>query len=163
MIHIRGGPRPVEEVEFDPGEPEAVVGHMDRLAERRDGWVNLLPGVAEEDADPPARGVFSVFFGTARPPVSMCTWTPAGKGAAAVETVGILHPRGKNAVHQLKELGVELPETWRVRQDHASRGLVIVVPQGAHARALEWMVRAGAALSKVPTTGRWKARVYLPR
>lgn len=164
MRSVARRPRPVEDIEFDPRRADAIVVHMDHLADAGDGWMNLLPGVPEEDAEPPARGVFSVFFGSASPPVSMCTWTPARKDRSdSFETVGILHPRGRNVVRQLAELDVALPQGWRVRQDSPSRGLVVGVPPCPHAETLDWMIRAGSALSKVPLTGVWKARVYLPR
>jgi hypothetical protein len=135
------------------------------LEDARDGWINLLPGVPEDEVEAVPRGIFSAFFGNAQAPVSMCTWMPAGsaRARAGEQTVGVLHPRGRYAVSQLDRLGVPVPSGWRVSQDHARRGLIL--HPGPAARApdvLEWMLRAGAALAVVPLTGAWQARVHSP-
>jgi hypothetical protein len=158
--------RRVEEFEFLPATVVAVLARMDALSAAHDGWINVLPGVPEEEVDAPSGGVFSALFGTAQAPVSMCTWIPsaAGRRGASEETVGVLHPRGRVVVRQLETLGVPLPGGWRVRQDHGRRGLVVhPPPETPHAVVLDWMLRAGAALAIVPLTGTWQARVFLPR
>ncbi|HVX22709.1 MAG TPA: hypothetical protein VHB02_15275 [Acidimicrobiales bacterium] len=165
--------RRVQEVEFVPAQPQPVLDWMGRLARARDGWINLMPGVvdagadagAAEGGDPPRPSFFSSLFGSAQPPVTMCTWMPprGGRHPGDEVTVGIMHPRGRYAVRQLAERGVGLPPGWRVRQDHARRGLVVMAPDVApDAAVLEWTLRAGAALAAVDLTGSWKARVYLP-
>lgn len=157
--------RDIEEFEFDPTAPGRVVAAMDRLSVAHDGWINLLPGVDEEDApEPEARGPFTALFGSPQPPVTMATWMPAKKGRpGGEETLGIMHPRGRHSIARLREDGVPLPEGWRVRQDHARRGLIVGAPAGVpHPQVLDWAVRAGDALAMVPLTGMWKARVYLP-
>ncbi len=158
--------RSVEELEFRPPTTAAVLDWMRALSEAHDGWMNLLPGVPEDEVEPPSRGVFSALFGTAQPPVSMCTWMPAGggRGGTGVQSVGILHPRGRRAAPQLAELGVPVPSGWRVRQDHSRRGLIVHPPAGASTpEVLDWMLRAGTALAVAPLTGTWQARVFLPR
>ncbi len=160
-----GVARDVEEFEFDPADPGRVVAAMDRLSGAHDGWINLLPGVDEEEAPEPERsGPFTALFGSPQPPVTMGTWVPAKKGrAGGDETLGIMHPRGRHAVTRLRDDGIALPEGWRVRQDHARRGLVVAVPGDVpHARVLDWAVRAGDDLAMVPLTGMWKAKVFLP-
>lgn len=156
--------RQVEELEFLPPTTGAVLERMQELADARDGWINLLPGVPEEEAEPSSRGVFSALFGTAQAPVTMCTWMPAGSGGgAAGQSVGILHPRGRHVAAQLGELGVPVPPGWRVSQDHARRGLILHPPSGAPAAdVLDWTLRAGAVLALTQLTGSWQARVYLP-
>ncbi len=139
---------------------------MGALSAAHDGWINLLPGVPEEEVEPPSRGVFSALFGTAQPPVTMCTWMPAGggRGGAGEQTVGILHPRGRHVAAQLAELGVAVPSSWRVGQDHARRGLIVhPLPDASLHEVLDWTLRAGAALAVVPLTGMWQARVFLPK
>lgn len=159
--------RPLEQFDFRPPTTAAVLGLMRILSEAHDGWINLLPGVPEEEVPPPSGGIFSAIFGTTpEAPVSMCTWVPEGgrRGATVGQTIGILHPRGRFAVRQLGELGVPPPPGWRVRQDHARRGLVLRPSSGAAPLdVLDWTLRAGAALAVVPLTGTWQARVYLPR
>jgi hypothetical protein len=160
-----GVARDVEEFEFDPAGPDRVVAAMDRLSVAHDGWINLLPGVDEEDAPEPERsGPFTALFGAPQPPVTMGTWMPVRKARAGGEaTLGIMHPRGRHAIARLRDDGVPLPERWRVRQDHARRGLVVCAPADVpHALVLGWTLRAGDALAMVPLTGMWKARVFLP-
>jgi len=157
--------RQVEELEFVPLDAQPVLDRMDRLAKARDGWINLMPGVREEVDDSPRPSFFSALFGSAQPPVTMCTWMPprGGRHPGDEVTVGIMHPRGRYATRQLNDLGVSLPPGWRVRQDHPRRGLVVLVPDvAAHAAVLDWTLRAGAALTSMDLTGSWKARVYLP-
>ncbi len=157
--------RPVEQFEFRPPTTAVVVDRMRVLSEAGDGWLNLLPGVPEEEAEPARSGVLSTLFGTARPPVSMCTWMPAASGRRGTgeQSIGILHPRGRRAAAQLAELGVPVPSSWRVSQDHARRGLIVhPLPGASPIEVLDWTLRAGAALAGVPLTGTWQARVFLP-
>ena len=160
------GRRSVEELEFRLPTAVAVLARMDALSAAHDGWINLLPGVPEEEVEAPSIGVFSALFGTAQAPVSMCTWMPSTRGrrGSPEETVGVLHPRGRFVVRQLETLGVSVPGEWRVRQDHGRRGLIVHPPTGtSHSAVLDWMLRAGVALAIVPLTGTWQARVFLPR
>lgn len=158
--------RRVEQFEFRPPTSAEVLDWMGILTRAHDGWINLLPGVPEEEVEAPTRSVFSALFGTAQPAVSMCTWMPPGevRGTATEQTIGILHPRGRFAASQLAELGVPVPSSWRVSQDHAKRGLIIHAPAGAPGHeVLDWMLRAGAVLAVIPLTGTWQARVFQPR
>jgi hypothetical protein len=158
--------RQTEELEFTPGESGPVVEWMAHLRDARDGWINLMPGIdGDEDDDPPSPSFFSSLFGSTQPPVTMCTWMPprGGRHPGDEVTVGVLHPRGRHAVAQLRDLGVSLPGGWRVRQDHARRGLVVMIPDVVGDRTvLDWALRAGTALAAADLTGSWKARVYLP-
>jgi hypothetical protein len=157
--------RRVEQLEFRPPTTSAVLEWMQLLAGAHDGWINLLPGVPEEEVEAPSQGVFSAVFGSSQPPVSMCTWFPAGTGRRGTgeQSVGVLHPRGRYGARQLAELGVPVPPGWRVTQDHPRRGLILHPPSGAPAsEVLDWMLRAGEVLAAVPLTGTWQARVFLP-
>lgn len=158
--------RDVDQFEFTPEAAGRVLEWMDRLTVAADGWINLLPGVDEEDADQPtAPGAFAALFGPPQAPVTMCTWLPPRPGRRGGEgaTIGIMHPRGRFAIRQLAALGVPLPEGWQVRQDHARRGLVVLAPPDAPYRAvLDWTLRAGTALALTPLTGSWQARVHQP-
>lgn len=158
--------RAVEQVVFVPHAAAPVLEWMDRLSHAHDGWINLLPGVPDEEVEERGGGFFSVLFGSAQPPVSMCTWMP-GRGqapAAALETVGIMHPGRGRAGSLLTAAGVAVPSSWRVRQDHVRRGMILhPLPGAPHGETLAWMLRAGAALAIVPLTGSWQAAIYLPR
>ena len=83
------------------------------------GWINLLPGIDDEEAPQPAAGLFAFFSGAA-PPVSMATVMPPGGERRTTEgiTVGLMHPTGAKAVSRLSDAGVPVPREWRVVQDH---------------------------------------------
>jgi hypothetical protein len=152
-------------VEFTPPELSAVVEALVRLREEGSGWMNLLPGVPEDYADPqPSAGLFA-FFGSRTPPVTMATVMPPKRDRRATEglTVGLMHPTGARAVARLAEEGIEIPTGWVVRQDHARRGLLVrTMPSAGEAEVVDWCVRAGTALCRAPMTGQWRAVVYLP-
>ncbi len=62
---------------------------------------------------------------------------------------------------KLRDLGLPLPQGWRVTQDHPRRGLVALVPaQVPAADVVDWLLAAAAAVCTVPTTGRWTAAVH---
>lgn len=153
--------RPIEELEFVPPEVGEVLAAMAALDGAGDGWINVLPGVPEEEVEEAPRTAFTALFGAPQPPATMGTWVPGRPGQGP--SVGISHPRGRSAARQLAELGVPVPEGWRVRQDHPRRGLVVVASPGvAHEVVLDWVLRATRALAVMPLTGRWQARVHLP-
>jgi len=158
--------RDVVQIEFLPGDTHLVVAQMARLAHAEDGWINLLPGVDDEEVAEPGRpSALPALFGSAQSPVTMGTWIPARSARRGAEvTVGIVHPRGRHAVAQLSSMDIPLPDGWQVRQDHARRGLIVLAPAAApHAEVLDWMLRAGAALCATPLTGSWQARVFQPQ
>ncbi len=130
---VRGvsGRRETRTIEFWPPEVAGVADSLTTLREAGSGWINLLPGIDEEAAEPePPPGLFA-FFGNRAAPVSMATVMPAKKERRDSEgvTVGLMHPTGAKAVARLAEAGVPLPEGWVVRQDHAATR-----PAAAHPR-----------------------------
>ncbi|HTU39131.1 MAG TPA: hypothetical protein VMF35_14130 [Acidimicrobiales bacterium] len=157
--------RETKTIEFWPPELADVPAALASLRQAGSGWVNLLPGVDEEAAEPePAAGLFA-FFGNRAPPVSMATLMPAAKERRDQEgvTVGIMHPTGGKAVARLAEAGVTIPDGWMVQQDHARRGLLVrTTPAATEADIIEWSVRAGTELCRTDMTGQWRAVVYLP-
>jgi hypothetical protein len=158
--------RDVDTFEFTPPAFDRVAGYLHHLTEAGQGWINLLPGVDtdedEEQTVPP--GLFSL-FSNRQPPVTMATLMPARPSRRGIEgvTIGLLHPTGPKAVARLLEAGVAVPGDWRVRQDHARRGLVLLTTLGApEAVIIDWAIRAGTALCRREMTGQWQAVVYLP-
>jgi hypothetical protein len=152
-------------IEFTSPEIDSVVAELAALREAGDGWVNLMPGIAEGavELNPPT-GLFA-FFGTQQPPVTMATVTPAHSTQRHVEgmSVGIMHPTGGHAIARLAEEGVRVPDGWVVRQDHARRGLVLrTSPDASPASIVSWCVQAGTTLCRADMTGQWQAVVYLP-
>jgi hypothetical protein len=151
---------PPEIVEFLPSETSAVVARMDDLLARNRGWLTLQPGVDPEDAPPP-RGLFSIFSGRG-PAVPVCNWVTGERtGSVTHVSVGVQHASGPKAAKRLDELGAGVPSGWKVLADHPKRGLVVAVPPAAkNSDVLDWLLRAGAALTVVPLTGTWRALVY---
>jgi hypothetical protein len=158
--------RQTETFEFTPPVVSRVAAHLDTLCDAGDGWINLMPGIEEnEEPTTSTPGLFSIIFGGKQAPVTMSTLMPpkaARKGLEGV-TIGLLHPAGAKAARQLAALGVAVPEGWVVRQDHTRRGLVVRAAAGSSAdEVVTWSVRAGTALCREEMTGQWQAVVYLP-
>ncbi|HEX3793319.1 MAG TPA: hypothetical protein VHV57_02340 [Acidimicrobiales bacterium] len=158
--------RETDTFEFDPAQTERVAGYLHHLTEAGQGWINLMPGLEEEDdgRTTMAPGVFALF--TARqPPITMGTLMPPRPNRREYEgvTIGLLHPTGSKAAQRLADGGVALPDGWRVRQDHARRGLVVLARHGeSEAAVLSWTLQAGTVLCRKEMTGQWQAVVYLP-
>lgn len=154
----------VEEIRFRPPDVDAVVDRMRALAAAGGGWVNLQPGVPDDEV-PPTRGL-AILFGAAPQPVPVCTWVPgrAGRRGRAPDQVGVQHGSGPHALRRLAADGLPLPEGWRWRQDNPRRGVVVDLPPGTDpAAVLTWLVHAGEQLATVPLTGEWRALVHPPR
>ena len=154
--------RPSEEFEFRLDDPGAVLAQMTRLGAAHRGWVNLQPGISEEDAPPPTSAV-GLVFSTAVHVVPVCTWVAGRQGRHGLEpdSVGVQHATGPRVLSRLASLGLAMPEGWRWVQDHPRRGLVVLTPVGTpYATQLQWLLDAGVALSGVPLTGDWRALVY---
>jgi hypothetical protein len=152
---------PADVFSFSPDVTGAVLAEMDRLGALHRGWINLTPGVREEDVPPDPVGLGALFTGTIHE-IPICTWMPGKLGRKGIErdSLGIQHNTGTKVVARLATLGVPLPEGWRWQQDHPRRGLVVRAPlEVAHEDQLSWLLRAGTALSTVPLTGEWEARV----
>ncbi|MGH9017395.1 MAG: hypothetical protein ACRDY1_06580 [Acidimicrobiales bacterium] len=146
---------------FAPNETSAVLVHMDRLGARHEGWINLIPLVREEDEPDPPVAIGSLFSASG-PLIPVCTWAAGKDGRRGVErdSLGVEHATGTKLVARLAGLGLALPEGWRWEQDHPKRGLVVRPPlETAHEAQLDWVLEAGTALSRVPLTGQWEARV----
>jgi hypothetical protein len=154
-----------EYLEFEPDAPANVLARMEDLASDRSGrsgWINFHPK-AHETADPPQESSLFGIFSATGPAVPICTWMPGkwrGDRRDPV-SIGVQHGAGPRAVSRLGEAGVEVPTTWRVRQDHPRRGLVVLVPSDQdHDTTLRWLLRAGNALSAVPLVGIWQAAIF---
>lgn len=152
--------RPLE-FEFVDHDDAVLLGHMAALSATRTGWINMEP-VIDDEHEPPAPGPFA-FLGGSTHKVPTITWMP-GKlvnGTAKPTTVGLLHAVGPRIAWKLRDVGMPLPEGWRITQDHPRRGLVAMVPSDADdATAIDWLLQAASFACAVPTTGRWTAYVH---
>lgn len=127
-------------------EPEDLTPVLAALGDR--GWVNLQPEVADiEEADRPSTfGIFS----SRGPVVPFVTWHPGERSA------GIQHGTGPKVARR-----IDVPDGWRVVQDHPKRGVVLRVPPDvADDAVLHWLLLTGEALCPAPLLGRWVAEVH---
>jgi hypothetical protein len=152
-------PRQPVVVGADPDDREELVAVMREVDAAGRGWINLSPDVDPADL-PPAPGPFRLFSAVG-PPVPLCTWTPPDRRKAAPHAlIGIQHGRGTRVAGPLAEVGITIPDSWRVVQDQPKKGLVVAVPAGAELDGvLQWLFRAGAALCPLPYS-MWVAAIY---
>jgi hypothetical protein len=148
-------------VEFHEDKRQAVVEYMVTMAETGQGWLNISPGLDLDEAPQP-RSALGQIFGSRGPTVPLGTWMPARKRQPS--TAGIEHGEGPKVAARLEDLGVPVPEAWKVIQDHPKRGLVMAMlpPEGPGQldAVLAWLIRATGALCAWPRTGEWRALCY---
>ncbi len=153
--------RPVE-LEFLAHDDPELLGEMARVQAGGTGWINVEP-VIEEEHEPPPPGPFA-FLGGSTHHVPVVTWMPGraqGDGPAKPTTVGLQHASGPRVAWRLRDLGLPVPEGWRVTQDHPRRGMVATVPVTADNReVIDWLLRAAMAVCQVQSTGRWLASIH---
>jgi len=149
-------------VAFAAGDDPELVAQVSAVRTRGAGWINIEPVIDEEDL-PPEPGPFA-FLGGSTHKVPVITWMPGRSQQGrppGPTTVGLLHASGPRLAGRLRELGLPVPEGWRVTQDHPRRGLVAEVPADVDDLAvLRWMLQAATAVCQVPSTGRWEAAVH---
>ena len=143
---------PVRQISFERDDPTAVVSAMAEIAAAPgvDGWVNIGPALTDEQAARvPARSGLAAWFSGRGPSVAMGTWMPAQtSGRSRAAQVGVEHGQGPNALKRLRESGLELPDGWVKRQDHAKHGVVLEIGADVElAAVVDWMVRAVTILT----------------
>jgi len=150
-----------ELVQFRAGAPDQVLERMKEIAGRRDGraWINLQPWVDEEAM--PKVSVLKHLFSSRGFVVPTGTWVPGHDGSKTpdVDEVGMTHPAGHNALGQLQEAGVNVPEGWRPIQDHTKRGLVFEAPRAEpHQNVISYLISAAGVLAgDLEVDDRWVA------
>lgn len=149
------------EFEIVEHDPTRVVAAVEELSAAQEGWITLQPGVHPDDAPPPGSLLGRIFSGGG-PPVPVCTWVaPEVRQRPPHAEVGIMHATGPKAEQRLAAAGCPVPDRWVVLSDHPRRGLVVAVhPESAAGDVVAWLLAAGRALSRIPTTGRWRIEVH---
>lgn len=153
-------------ISFERDDPTAVVSAMAEIAAARGagGWVNIGPALTDEQAARvPARSGLAAWFSGRGPSVAMGTWMPAQtSGRSRAAQVGVEHGQGPNALKRLRESGLELPDGWVKRQDHAKHGVVLEIGADVESAAVVgWMVRAVTILtSGIEVGDRFIAHLY---
>ena len=158
----------ITDIGFHRDEYQRVVAAMEQLEGRGDGqgWINFTPCLTEEEhARVPERSALGDFFAGRGPAVAMATWTPAARGAKPRPAqIGVEHGTGPKALARLAEVGVELPQGWIKRQDHAKHGIVAELPDGEDpAVVITWLIVAATLLRTIVEPGEdWIALVHEP-
>ena len=117
--------------------------------QRQRWWINLIPGITNDDEMTTSLG-FLTLVGGGGIGFTMCTWVPGSLNRRGLvqPRLGITHVTRRRAVAELYSLGVPVPESWLVEQDHPRRGLVLRMPsEESHEHVLAWALRAVGALS----------------
>jgi len=162
----RGGRSEV--LELTTAELPALVDRASTLADAASGWITLQPEAEQSDRPPPAPAgstALTALFSVTDPryDIPLCSWVPGRRTRRGVrpDSLGIQHATGRRAVDTLSQLAVDLPGGWQRAQDHPRRGLVVVPDPSCSLEAeFTWLLRAGAALSLRPLSGRWRARIH---
>jgi len=150
-----------ELIQFRSGAPEEILDRMREIDGQRDGrsWINVQPWVDEEQM--PKVSVLKHLFSSRGFVVPTGTWVPSHDGSKMpdVDELGITHPAGHNALGQLQDAGVTVPQGWRPIQDHTKRGIVLEVPRSeSHQAIISWVISACVALAgDLPVDDRWVA------
>jgi len=121
------------------------------------GWCNLVPDVLDDVPD------FQVnFLGlwSNRGVVLASLITLAERhGVAQPSSLGVLHSRGRLGRERITTLLAGAP--FRIRQDHAQRGLVLEVPVDAPSRQiLDVMCTLTSSLCDYEMKGTWRIDTY---
>ena len=154
--------QPTSVVEFRVGRADEVVAIMAELAAAHAGWMNLQPDVPVEDV-PDTGSPFGRLLTATGPPVPLGSWVPGEvrRGGPEPTSLGLQHPGGRRAIWRLRDVGIVVPDGWKVLADHPRRGLVLSLPDGADpAIALDWLVRAAIELTDIALPDAWRAAVY---
>jgi hypothetical protein len=124
------------------------------------GWINITPGIPAEAVEDD-RSLFSWLTG-ARPQIApLATWMPPEPGSTKPGVLGILHAGGRLTREELAML--DLPGSWRSRQNHARRGLLYELGSWSPEEMATMMTRVVDRLAAMETTGRYLAEVFRRR
>ncbi|HWD23924.1 MAG TPA: hypothetical protein VG368_00525 [Acidimicrobiales bacterium] len=155
--------RQIERIEFGRDDVSKVTESMKRLADARDGWINLVPKIVDREPHSTSLRFFTLFGGGGSG-MTMGTWIPGSRdqrGPTAAR-LGITHVMGRRLLGG-EAPAVQIPTSWSIEQDHPRRGLVAQIPlEEALAGVLEWTLRTITALTLPDRIQGWRADVYLP-
>ncbi len=149
-------------VSFSADNLDKILPTVTMMTARRKGWVNLRPQADEYDRQINP-GIVASIFRVRGPDLPLMSWVipRPSKTLPEVDLLGILHPQGQQLSKRFGEFGLELPSSWRVKQDHPNRGLVLEIPANQEPRAiLTWLVGCGQALSTVELNGYWTLEAH---
>ena len=143
-------------------DPSALAEQMDHLATVGRGWINVMPQIPEDVEVPPTPGILAI-FNKRGPAVPLGTWTASNltnRGAEPSE-VGVQHGAGRGVHAELAGTPGEIPEGWRMLQDHPRRGLVArPAPGTPHIEIATWLLDVLGVLCLPPRTANFLVYVY---
>lgn len=150
---------PRDEVEFDEDDLSPIEAVLADLQGHRRGWVNFVPEV-EDGHDPGPRSMVAAIFSARGDAIPHATWK-AAETEDGRSTLGIEHGSGPRALDRLVDRQLGLAQGWMKVADHPRRGLVVSAHREVPlADQLWWLLASSHALSTVPLTGAWLAKVY---
>lgn len=135
----------------------AVEEWLNAIIDAGNGWAHLRP-VGADEAAMLVHQSFKVKLAEQAPQLPQATLVVSKttkRGRRKPIEIAVSHMRGMPSASE-----VELPDTWRIREDDPGRGLLIEVPADRPAKELiAGIAQATAALSTLEIIPEWKATV----
>ena len=117
-------------LKFSPTTVGPVVELMNRYRYTSDSifWFNIEPDVDERSIH--TGSIFWKAFSSRGPRIPQFTWTSATdrKGNYQPSEIGLTHPTGIAVLERIKGFQINIPDEWRLIQDHPKRGIVFQLP-----------------------------------
>ncbi|MEC7715270.1 MAG: hypothetical protein VYC14_04900 [Actinomycetota bacterium] len=117
-------------LKFSPTTVGPVVELMNRYRYTSDSifWFNIEPDVDERSIH--TGSIFWKAFSSRGPRIPQFTWTSATdrKGNYQPSEIGLTHPTGIAVLERIKSFQINIPDEWRLIQDHPKRGIVFQLP-----------------------------------
>ena len=121
-------------LKFSPTTVGPVVELMNRYRYTSDSifWFNIEPDVDERSIH--TGSIFWKAFSSRGPRIPQFTWTSATdrKGNYQPSEIGLTHPTGIAVLERIKSFQINIPDEWRLIQDHPKRGIVFQLPATYH-------------------------------
>ncbi len=121
-------------LKFSPTTVGPVVELMNRYRYTSDFifWFNIEPDVDERSIH--TGSIFWKAFSSRGPRIPQFTWTSATdrKGNYQPSEIGLTHPTGIAVLERIKSFQINIPDEWRLIQDHPKRGIVFQLPATYH-------------------------------
>ncbi len=115
---------------FSPTAVGPVVALMERYSYVPDSifWFNIEPNVDRDSVH--TGSIFWKAFSSRGPRIPQFTWTSATdrKGIYQPSEVGLTHPTGASVLDRIQNFQINVPDEWRLIQDHPKRGIVFQLP-----------------------------------
>ena len=117
-------------LKFSPTTVGPVVELMNRYRYTSDSifWFNIEPDVDERSIH--TGSIFWKAFSSRGPRIPQFTWTSATyrKGNYQPSEIWLTHPTGIAVLERIKGFQINIPDEWRLIQDHPKRGIVFQLP-----------------------------------